>query len=242
MTIARRAPRDRGRPSYFGAEGPDRDRPAFDTVAQAELIPMQLGPIGETLRACLRRHPVETLKEGDFLINNDPFEGGMHLPDIFVFRPIYAEGRRVAFSATVSHHTDVGGRVPLGIGQGSMAILAHLDDGERDEVMRYNVPRIRHLGALDEVYLRTEVAKVRNQGYANTNSGLIEGMAGAAVPVALATGVAGAGFGSARAARRGSAAGAGGAGSASVRSYWARNLASSGSPSCCESRSTALVP
>ena len=46
-----------------------------NTVAQAELIPMQLGPIGETLRACLRRHPVETLKEGDFLINNDPFEG-----------------------------------------------------------------------------------------------------------------------------------------------------------------------
>ena len=26
-----------------------------NTVAQAELIPMQLGPIGETLRACLRR-------------------------------------------------------------------------------------------------------------------------------------------------------------------------------------------
>ena len=33
-----------------------------NTVAQAELIPMQLGPIGETLRACLRRHPAETLK------------------------------------------------------------------------------------------------------------------------------------------------------------------------------------
>ncbi len=78
---------------------------------------------------------------------------------------------------------DVGGRVPLGIGQGSMVILAHLDDGERDEVMRYNVPRIRNLGALDEVYLRTEVARVRRQGWASTNSGLIEGMAGAAVPV-----------------------------------------------------------
>src|SRR4029079_15191803 len=28
-----------------------------NTVAQAELIPMQLGPIGETLRACPQRHP-----------------------------------------------------------------------------------------------------------------------------------------------------------------------------------------
>ena len=78
---------------------------------------------------------------------------------------------------------DIGGRVPLGVGQGSLAILAHLPEAERDEVMRYNVPRIRHLGALDEVFLRTEVAKVRAQGFANTNSGLIEGMAGVAVPV-----------------------------------------------------------
>ena len=36
---------------------------------------------------------------------------------------------------------DIGGRVPLGVGQGSMAILAHLPEAERDEVMRYNVER-----------------------------------------------------------------------------------------------------
>ena len=78
---------------------------------------------------------------------------------------------------------DIGGRVPLGVGQGAMAILAHLPAAEQDEVMRFNVPRIRHMGPLDEVFLRTEAAKVRAQGYANTNSGLIEGMAGAAVPV-----------------------------------------------------------
>ncbi|WP_088284226.1 IclR family transcriptional regulator [Ideonella sp. A 288] len=83
---------------------------------------------------------------------------------------------------------DIGGRVPLGVGQGAMAILAHLPEGERDEVMRHNVPRIRHLGALDEVYLRTEVARVQRQGYANTNSGLIDGMAGVAVPVFDANG------------------------------------------------------
>ena len=83
---------------------------------------------------------------------------------------------------------DIGGRVPLGVGQGSMAILAHLPEAERDEVMRYNVPRISHLGALDEVYLRTEVAKARERGYVNTNSGLIDGMAGVAVPVFDANG------------------------------------------------------
>ena len=42
---------------------------------------------------------------------NDPFDGGMHLPDIFVFKPLYVDGKRLAFAATVCHHTDVGGRV-----------------------------------------------------------------------------------------------------------------------------------
>ena len=86
---------------------------------------------------------------------------------------------------------DIGGRVPLGVGQGSMALLAHLPEAERDEVMRYNVPRIRPLGgagSLDEVYLRTEIAKARERGYVDTNSGLIEGMAGVAVPVFDANG------------------------------------------------------
>lgn len=91
---------------------------------------------------------------------------------------------------------DVGGRVPLGVGQGALAILAHLPEAERDEVMRYNVPRIRHLGgsfggapsALDEVFLRTEINTVRAQGFASTNAGLIDGMAGVAVPVFDANG------------------------------------------------------
>ena len=78
---------------------------------------------------------------------------------------------------------DIGGRVPLGVGQGALAILAYLPAAEQEEVMRFNVPRIQHLGAFDEVFLRTEVAKVREQGYANTNTGVIEGMAGLAVPV-----------------------------------------------------------
>ncbi|MCA0242194.1 MAG: IclR family transcriptional regulator [Proteobacteria bacterium] len=83
---------------------------------------------------------------------------------------------------------DVGGRVPLGVGQGSMAILAHLPEAERDEVMRHNVPRIRQLGTLDEVWLRTEAARVQRQGYAAANTGLLEGMAGVGVPVFDANG------------------------------------------------------
>ena len=51
------------------------------------------------------------MEPGDVFIMNDPFDGGMHLPDIFVFKPLYHAGERLAFACTVCHHTDVGGRV-----------------------------------------------------------------------------------------------------------------------------------
>lgn len=78
---------------------------------------------------------------------------------------------------------DIGGRVALGVGQGSLAILAFLPEAEREEIIRYNVPRIRGFGVLDEVYLRTEIERVRRLGYAGRNSGVLEGMAGVAVPI-----------------------------------------------------------
>jgi DNA-binding IclR family transcriptional regulator len=78
---------------------------------------------------------------------------------------------------------DIGGRVALGVGQGSLAILAFLPEAEREEVIRYNLPRVREFGVLDEVYLRTEIDKVRELGYAGRNTGLLEGMAGVGVPV-----------------------------------------------------------
>ena len=78
---------------------------------------------------------------------------------------------------------DIGGRIALGMGQGSLAILAFLPDAEREEVIRFNLPRIRDLGMFDEVYLRTEIDQVRELGFAARNTGLLEGMAGVAVPV-----------------------------------------------------------
>lgn len=83
---------------------------------------------------------------------------------------------------------DIGGRVPLGIGQGSLAILANLPEAEREEVLRHNVPRLAGMGSVDGVFLRTEVARVQRQGYAATNTGLIEGMAGVGVPLFDAAG------------------------------------------------------
>lgn len=83
-----------------------------DTIAQAELIPMQLGTIGHVFRECARLYPNETLEPGDFFIINDPYSGGQHLQDVFLFHPIFYAGKVIGFSASVAHHLDVSGGDP----------------------------------------------------------------------------------------------------------------------------------
>ncbi|MGD8218750.1 IclR family transcriptional regulator [Pseudomonas thivervalensis] len=78
---------------------------------------------------------------------------------------------------------DIGGRVALGVGQGSLAILAFLPEEERDTVIQYNLPRLKDFHLYDEVFLRTEVENVRTLGYAGRNTGVLQGMAGVAVPI-----------------------------------------------------------
>lgn len=80
-------------------------------AAQGLSLPGHLCSIPVALQAVLR-HYGDDIAEGDILINNDPYDGGMHLPDIFIFRPLFAQGRVIAYAATICHHTDVGGRVP----------------------------------------------------------------------------------------------------------------------------------
>ena len=80
-------------------------------VAQGLTLPAHLGSIPTALDVIVGRFG-DTMQPDDMYIMNDPFDGGMHLPDIFIFKPIFWEGERVAFAATICHHADVGGRVP----------------------------------------------------------------------------------------------------------------------------------
>ena len=79
-------------------------------VAQGLTLPGHLGSVPTAL-ASIMRHFGDDMAPGDVFIMNDPFDGGMHLPDIFIFKPLYHEGERLAFACTCCHHSDVGGRV-----------------------------------------------------------------------------------------------------------------------------------
>jgi len=83
---------------------------------------------------------------------------------------------------------DIGGRVPLGVGQGSTAILAFLPPEEREEVVQHNLPLIREWGGLDEPALRTALLDTVRQGYCGVASGLIPGNSGLGVPIRDRTG------------------------------------------------------
>lgn len=81
-------------------------------VAQAELTAIQLGSLSLTLAPCLAAHPASSLEPGDFLISNDPFSFGQHVPDIFIYSPVFVDQDLIGFSATVAHHIDLGGGAP----------------------------------------------------------------------------------------------------------------------------------
>jgi N-methylhydantoinase B len=80
------------------------------TVAQGLTLPAHLSSFPDALAGTIARYG-DRMRPGDVYCLNDPFEGGMHIPDVFVLRPIFWEGERVAFAATICHQTDMGGRV-----------------------------------------------------------------------------------------------------------------------------------
>lgn len=84
--------------------------PRGELVGQGLCQPIHMGGMPPALAACLGRYK-GNVNPGDVLVNNDPYEGGSHLPDLFMFKPVFAGERLVAFACAMSHHTDMGGRV-----------------------------------------------------------------------------------------------------------------------------------
>src|SRR5919197_332506 len=93
-------------------------------LAQGLTLPIHLGSVPDAMDGILRRYPRQSIRPGDVFIMNDPFEGGMHLPDVFIVKPIFVGGVLAAFACTVAHQTDMGGRVPGSNASDSTEIFA----------------------------------------------------------------------------------------------------------------------
>ena len=81
------------------------------TLCQAEHIPIHLGSFIGIVPQILKRHAVETMRPGDVFVGNDAYEGGgTHLPDIVLAEPIFIDGRIVAWTVNLAHHSDFADR------------------------------------------------------------------------------------------------------------------------------------
>ena len=80
-------------------------------IAQGLSLPLHLGSIPDSIDA-VRAEFGDDLAPGDIVILNDPYQGGMHLPDIFMFKPVFVADHLLGYAVLVAHHNDMGGRVP----------------------------------------------------------------------------------------------------------------------------------
>jgi N-methylhydantoinase B len=76
-------------------------------IAQADHIPVHVGALPWAAKAVEARFTDVT--PGDVILMNDPYHGGSHLPDLTVFVPIFAGGRRLFWTVVRAHQSDIGG-------------------------------------------------------------------------------------------------------------------------------------
>ena len=70
----------------------------------------------------------DDIHEGDVFAVNDPYRGGTHLNDVSFIRPVFSEGRIIAFAQNKGHWADIGGPVP---GSFNVAATEHFGEGLR---------------------------------------------------------------------------------------------------------------
>jgi len=82
-------------------------------VANAPHVPVHLGAMGQSVRTVIDSRG-KTLRPGDAVALNNPFNGGTHLPDITVITPVFDKaGETILFyTGSRGHHADIGGLTP----------------------------------------------------------------------------------------------------------------------------------
>jgi len=80
---------------------------------------------------------------------------------------------------------EVGDRRPLGVGAGSLALLAALPDREIEQVLRLNALWLKDYPGFHAEDLRSLVARTRQEGYAFNEGRIVAGMCAIGVAVVL---------------------------------------------------------
>ncbi|MBO6718493.1 MAG: hydantoinase B/oxoprolinase family protein [Rhizobiaceae bacterium] len=89
-----------------------------ELVSSGAGIPTFVGVLDKAVKRIIELNGADAIRDGDLFVTNDPYYGGVtHLNDVVIALPIFASGALVAWTASIAHWNDVGGRTP-----GSMAV------------------------------------------------------------------------------------------------------------------------
>ena len=93
--------------------------PKGNLIANAPHVPVHLGSMDASVKVII--HGKHTINPGDVFVQNNPYNGGSHLPDITVITPVFDRAQKhiLFYVASRAHHEDIGGLAP-----GSMSSLA----------------------------------------------------------------------------------------------------------------------
>ena len=96
---------------------------AGQLVANAPHIPVHLGSMSASVRAVIA-HRGASMRNGEAYALNAPYDGGTHLPDITMVKPVFVNGQETPrfFVAARGHHADIGGIAPGSMPSGSTNI------------------------------------------------------------------------------------------------------------------------
>ena len=85
-----------------------------ETLAQGKSgLPIFVGVMAFAVKAVIDKAEREGgPRDGDTWIFNDPYDGGTHLSDMRLVRPLFRDGEVFCYLASVGHWRDVGGAVP----------------------------------------------------------------------------------------------------------------------------------
>jgi len=101
------------------AEAHDASHGIYDAETGETLIqgksglPIFVGVMAFAVKAVIDKVAKDGgLVEGDVFIFNDPYDGGTHLSDFRLVKPLFRHGKVFCYLASVGHWHDVGGNVP----------------------------------------------------------------------------------------------------------------------------------
>jgi N-methylhydantoinase B len=83
-----------------------------DMIACAEFCPTMIGGMPLLIKTCAQEIPFDTLVDGDIIVHNDPYRGGLHCPEHTFFKPFFVDGELLGFAVCIGHIAEIGGMVP----------------------------------------------------------------------------------------------------------------------------------